>query len=770
MSGQRYKRTQFDEDELTSSGGTPPPMDYNTSVVFKGSWLSWQRRSTQEKVLLVVLALMAITLVVLASLLAVKDSTIKHLQQQDKATQGVCLTPECITIASSLLNTMDRNISPCKDFYQYACGGWIKTHPIPSGHARWGTFGTMWQENQLVMKHAIEQPESSFASQAEKKAKRYYISCMDPNKTVETLGAKPLLDLMPQFKVNLSHFERPDDGWDLQDMLERVQLYDINALFSVWVGEDDKNSSRNILQVDQDGLGLPQRDYYINKTMDDKVLSAYLKYMVTINTLLAPDRHPNLTKHLTDVIMFEKELAEISIPAEERRDEEKLYHNMTLGDMNQRFPLINWSSFFNRLLADASITVDDSEEVVVYAPEYLESLFNLTKTMLQTLDGRRTINLYLEWHVVKTLVPSLSKPFREAKKEFSEVLSGVSGREDEWRYCITDTDSVLGFALGALFVKNAFHGESKETAEKMIDEVKTAFKNNLPFLDWMDAKTRAAAVDKANAVVDMIGFPQYITNVTQLDKEYELLQINESEYFQNNIRNFKFILRKNMEKLRQAPKKNVWGMTPPTVNAYYTPSKNEIVFPAGILQAPFYDKNFPKSLNFGAMGVVMGHELTHGFDDQGREYDKNGNLRPWWNPAVIQRFEERTKCMIDQYSGYKMNGENVRGKQTLGENIADNGGLKSAYHAYQDWVKQNGEEQPLPALNMTHRQIFFLGFAQVWCSSSTKEADHLQVVTDPHSPAKYRVIGTLSNSKDFAEAWKCPQGSAMNPVQKCEVW
>ncbi|XP_076451587.1 endothelin-converting enzyme homolog isoform X3 [Babylonia areolata] len=772
MSGQRYKRTNFDEDELTSNGGgTPPPTEYSgTSVVFKGGWLSWHRRSTQERVLIVVLVLMTLTLVVLASLLAVKDATIKDLRKDKKG--GMCLTPECVTIASSLLTTMDRSVQPCSDFYRYACGGWIQTHPIPSGHARWGTFGTMWQENQLVMKNAIEQPASSLSGEAERKAKRYYLSCMDTNKTVEKLGSQPLLDLMQQFKANVSQQgEVPDEGWVFQDVLEKVQSYDISALFSVWVGEDDKNSSNNIIQVDQDGLGLPQRDYYLNKTIEeDKVLSAYLKYMVKINELLAPGRHPNLTQHMTDVIKFEASLAEITTPAEERRDEEKFYHKMTVGDLQRRFPMIDWIHFLNSFLEGTGAKVNETEEVVVYAPEYLEKLCSILNSTLSTLDGRRAVNLYLEWHVVKQLISYLSKPFREAKKEFSEVLSGVSGKEEEWRICITDTDSVLGFALGALFVKNAFHGESKEKAEKMIDEIKAAFKNNLPNLDWMDSKTRKAAVDKANAVVDMIGFPKYILNVTQLDDEYRLLYINESEYFQNNIRNLKFILRKNAEKLRKPPKENVWGMTPPTVNAYYTPTKNEIVFPAGILQAPFYDKNFPKSLNFGAMGVVMGHELTHGFDDQGREFDKNGNLRPWWNPEVIDRFQRRAQCMVDQYSRYKLNGENVRGKQTLGENIADNGGLKSAYHAYEDWVKTNGEEQTLPALNLTHRQIFFLGFAQVWCSASTKEADHLQLVSDPHSPPKFRVIGTLSNSKAFAREWGCPVGSPMNPKDKCEVW
>lgn len=769
MSGQRYKRTNFEEDEVRSNGGTPPPMEYSANVVFKGGWLSWQRRSIQERVLLVLMGLMTIVLIVLASLLAYKDSTIKHLQIKEPS--GVCMTPECVMIASSLLNTMDRSKDPCQDFYEFACGGWIRTHPIPSGHARWGTFGTMWQENQLVMKNAIEQPEESFNSEAEKKARRYYFSCLDFNKTVEKLGAKPLFDIMKAFKVNQTDEDEPDAGWDFQETLEKVQSYYISVIFSVWIGEDDKNSSQNILQIDEDGLGLPQRDYYINKTIeDDKVLSAYLKYMVKINELLAPGLHPNLTQHFTQVINFEKSIAEITTPAEDRRDEEKIYHKMTVGEMQEKFPFINWIQFFNKFLSDSNVTIDSGEEVVVYAPEFLEKLSSLINTTLSTLEGRRTINLYLEWHVVKTLISFLSKPFREAKKEFSEVLSGVSGKEDEWRDCITDADTVLGFALGALFVKNAFHGDSKEKAEQMIDKVKLAFKNNLPHLSWMDPKTRTAAIDKANAVVDMIGFPEYINNVTLLDEEYKLLEINESEYFMNNIRNMKFVLRKNVEKLRKPPKENVWGMTPPTVNAYYTPTKNEIVFPAGILQAPFYDKNFPKSLNFGAMGVVMGHELTHGFDDQGREFDKDGNLRPWWNEEVIKRFQERAQCMVDQYSKYVLNSDMVRGKQTLGENIADNGGLKSSYNAYQDWVRQNGKEESLPALNLTHNQIFFLGFAQVWCSSSTKEADHLQIVSDPHSPAKFRVIGTLSNSIDFAREWKCSLKSPMNPEKKCEVW
>ncbi|XP_041378589.1 endothelin-converting enzyme homolog isoform X2 [Gigantopelta aegis] len=775
MSGQRYKRTNFEDDDM-SNGGTPPPIDFNPSIMFKGGLTSWQRRTLLERALIVVLIIVGICLIVLATLVAVKEKKTDY-----------CLTPECITISSAILSAMDSTADPCQDFFTYACGGWIKTHPIPSGHSRWGTFSVLWQQNQLVMKNSIG-PESSFRCEAERKSKRYYDSCIDKNKTIEKVGSKPLLQILTDIGgwslSNTSGVWNITD-WDFEETLQQIHLLDINPLFNAWVSGDDRNSSRNILQADQSGLGLPERDYYLNKSItDDKVLSAYLEYMTTISVLLgAPDKEI-AREEMTQVIEFETLLANITIPAQDRRDEEKLYHKITIQDMQSRFPFLNWLNYFNTMLGLVKISVKSTESVVVYAPKYLKNLNTILEQSLQTENKKRVLNNYLVWHVVKALTPYLSKPFRQAKRTFREAMTGVSGNEEIWRTCITDTDAVLGFALGAMFVREAFHGDSKAKvneppsgtmlkllqAEEMIREVKTAFKKNLPNLKWMDEDTRKAAVDKANAVVDMIGFPEYILNATQLDKEYDRLKINSSEYFQNNMRNLKFALIRNMEKLRQSPKKNVWGMTPPTVNAYYTPTKNEIVFPAGILQAPFYDRNFPKSLNFGAMGVVMGHELTHGFDDQGREYDKFGNLVPWWNKESVERFKQRTKCMINQYSQYKSNGENVRGKQTLGENIADNGGLKSAYNSYRTWVQKHGAERELPALNMTHNQLFFLGFSQVWCSLSTKEADHLQLLSDPHSPAKFRVIGTLSNSHEFAREYNCPVNSPMNPKKKCEVW
>ncbi|XP_048247590.1 endothelin-converting enzyme homolog isoform X1 [Haliotis rufescens] len=770
MSGQRYKRTNFDDDDTISNGGTPPAVDFHPGIVFKGGLTLWQRKTTLEKVLIVLLILLAISLIVIAAILAVRESQLQDLR---KGTD-YCMTPECVTVASSIITTMDRSADPCKDFFQYACGGWIKSHPIPSGHSRWGTFSVLWQENQLVMKNVLEKVSVKTRSNAERKAQAYFVSCMDKNKTVEALGAQPLLDILRGlggWGISNKSGTWQQNAWNLQTAVEKVHMIDVSPLFNMWVGGNDRNSSSNILLVDQSGLGLPERDYYLNKSItEDKVLSGYLEYMTTLGMLLGAEDRNTTRDDMIKVIEFETKIAEITIPAKDRRDEEKNYHKMRIVDMQKQFPFLNWLQYFNSMMSVVNITLKSSEEVVVYAPKFLKNLKAILSNAKSSDDGKNTLNNYLMWSVVKSLAPYLSKPFREAKKTFTQVMTGVTGNEEMWRYCITDTDVVLGFALGSMFVKEAFHGASKVKAEKMIDEVKMAFKKNLPNLHWMDDETRRAAIDKANAVVDMIGFPEYILNVTRLDKQYQRLQINKSEYFMNNFRNLRFALVKNLEKLRKPPKKNAWGMTPPTVNAYYTPTKNEIVFPAGILQAPFYDQNFPKSLNFGAMGVVMGHELTHGFDDQGREYDKFGNLRPWWNNQSIEKFKQRTQCMIKQYSQYKLNGEAVRGEQTLGENIADNGGLKSAYYAYEDWVSKKGMEVALPAVGLSHRQLFFMGFAQVWCSSSTKEADHLQIVSDPHSPAKYRVIGTLSNSKEFAREYKCPVGSPMNPKEKCVVW
>ncbi|XP_049783142.1 endothelin-converting enzyme homolog isoform X1 [Schistocerca cancellata] len=764
----RYKQAEFDDDASSVGSvqltGTSTPG--GPRIRFRMGWSLWQSRTLLERLLLVVVGALLLALLIVSAVLLSRPYTPALLH----AEEAYCVTMSCVTAAASVLSLMDETADPCTDFYQYACGGWVRANPIPDSKSMWGTFVKLEQQNQLVIKNVLEQPMSEFKSEAERKAKLYYMSCLDVNDTIETLGPKPMLDLLEKIGGWNITGNFSIKNWSLQKSLETLQnRYNMGGLFTWAVGEDDRDSKKHIIQIDQGGLTLPTRDNYLNGTMDDKVLSAYLEYMTKIGVLLGGEEK-NVRTQMKAVIKFETELAKIMSPQEDRRDEEKLYNNMELDLVQAKAPFIDWHAFFSNAMENITRKISKKENVVVYAPEYLEKLNDIIKNYTNTTDGKIILNNYLVWQTVRSMTSYLSKAFRDAYKGLRKALVGSEGGEKPWRYCVTDTNNVIGFAIGAMFVREAFHGNSKPAAENMINQIRTAFKNNLKNLKWMDAETRRAAERKADAITDMIGFPDYILNPAELDQKYKDLEIKEDEYFENNIRVNKYNLKSNLEKLDQPVNKTRWGMTPPTVNAYYTPTKNQIVFPAGILQAPFYDIGHPKSMNYGAMGVVMGHELTHAFDDQGREYDQNGNLHKWWNNQTIEAFKERAQCVVNQYSSYTVDNKHVNGKQTLGENIADNGGLKAAYHAYLEWEQRNPRELPLPGLNFSHKQLFFLSFAQVWCSASTEEAIKLQLEKDPHAPPKFRVIGPLSNLHEFSSEFRCPLGSKMNPLHKCEVW
>lgn len=792
----QYKRTDFEEDETSSttsmqadalmvggsnsfggkniksqSGGLPKVCYQHHPRNF------WQRASVLEKLLMILVLILILVVIILSAILDSKSGshTIKvvHVTAFNHTiskNEEYCVTPACVTVASSILNAMDFSADPCTDFYQYACGGWIKSNPLPDGKSLWGTFGKLWQENQLVMKNVLENNKAEYKSESERKARIYYQSCLDKNETIEQLGATPMLDLLNAIGGwNINSTFNPQK-WNFQKTLQLLHNdYNRGGLFTWGIGEDERNSSNNIIQIDQGGLGLPTKDYYLNKTDDDPVLNAYLTYMTKVGVLLGGEENET-RKQMKEVIKFETELAEITIPAEERRDDEQLYNKKTIAQLQELAPVIKWQRYFNFAFQKVGRNISKDEEVVIYAPQYLQNMSVLVSRYLSSVQGKTILSNYLGWMLVQSLTSCLSKPFRDASKVLRKALIGSEGGEASWRYCVSDTNSIIGFALGAMFVREVFHGDSKIMAEQMIEEIREAFKKNLPTLSWMDPETRQLAREKANAITDMIGFPDFILNPEKLDKKYEGLEFIEDEYFENNIRVSRFSLLQSMKKLNKPSNKTEWEMYPPIVNAYYTPTKNQIVFPAGILQAPFYDVNYPKSLNFGAMGVVMGHELIHAFDDQGREYDKDGNLHQWWKNSTIQKFRDHIQCFIDQYSSYEFGGEQIKGKQTVGENIADNGGLKAAFNAYTDWVKEHHVEQPLPGVNLTHKQLFFIGFSQVWCSSSTPEAMHLTILNDAHTPGPYRVKGTLSNSKDFAREFQCHPGVPMNPQKKCEIW
>ncbi|XP_041424309.1 endothelin converting enzyme 1 L homeolog isoform X2 [Xenopus laevis] len=749
-----YKRATLDEEDLVDSLGEgevyPNGLQVNLRGVGRRSGC-WSERTHVEKRLLVLLVLMSLGLFM--SLLA--------LSLQYRNSNRVCLSESCISVTSSILRSLDRSVDPCQDFYQYSCGGWIKGNPVPDGHSRWGTFNELWEHNQAIMKHLLENSTMNTSSTAEHKAQSYFQACMNESK-IEELGAKPLQDLIQ--KLGGWSIIGP---WDKDNFQETLQLvtahYRTSPFFSVFVSADSKNSNSNVIQIDQSGLGLPSMEYYLNKTMNEKVLTGYLNFMVQLGVLLGGEEN-STREQMQEILDFETKLANITIPQEKRRDEEQIYHKMTAGELKDLVPAVDWMPFLKTVFHP--VVINESEPVVVYAKEYLVEVSSLINS-----TDKRILNNYMMWNLMRKTSSFLDQRFQDAEEKLIEVMYGTKKTcLPRWKFCIRDTDNNLGFALGAMFVKATFAETSKVQALRMIKEIKAAFEENLKTLSWMDDETRRAAREKAEAIYDMIGYPNFIMDPKELDKVFNDYDVTDDLYFENGMRFYNFSARVTSDQLRKAPSKDQWSMTPPTVNAYYSPTKNEIVFPAGILQAPFYTSTSPMAQNFGGIGVVIGHELTHAFDDQGREYDKDGNLRPWWKNASVEAFKRQTECITEQYGNYTVNGEAVNGKQTLGENIADNGGLKAAYRAYKNWVRKNGAEKLLPSLGLSNDQLFFVGFAQVWCTVRTTESSHEGIITDPHSPSRIRVIGSVSNSKEFAEHFQCPPGSPMNPRKKCEVW
>ncbi|XP_075426970.1 endothelin-converting enzyme 2 isoform X2 [Ascaphus truei] len=730
-----YKRTRFhDEDTSDPAAEGAAVSPESIEVGFRkgrgpvlGVLCALGRRSQLEMFLGALSAVLGVLLLGCVIALGVQHRT-------DRS-RTLCLSEACVSVAGRILDSLDRAVEPCQDFYQFSCGGWMRRNPLPDGRSRWNTFNSIWDQNQAVLKHILENATFNSSSEAEMKTQRYYLSCLREPR-IEALRERPLTELIE--KVGGWNISGPWRENNFMEVLKMVSgTYRATPFFNVYVSADSKSSNSNIIQVDQSGLFLPSRDYYLNKTANGKVLTAYLQYMVDLGVLLGGSRGL-VEEQMIKILAFETLLANVTVPQDERRDEEKIYTRMAVSELQGLAPAFDWLDYLTFTLAP--LDLNDTEPVVVYGKEYLRLVSDLVNSTDPTI-----LNTYMIWNLVQKMSPSLDSRFESAQDRLLESLYGAKKScTPRWQTCLSNTDDTLGFALGSLFIKSTFDKKSKNTAEQMIAEIRAAFEETLDGLTWMDEKTQKAA-----------------------KKKYE---VSEDSFFQNMLNFYNFSAKVMAEQLRKPPNREQWSMTPQTVNAYYLPNKNEIVFPAGILQAPFYAPRHPKALNFGGIGVVMGHELTHAFDDQGREYDEDGNLRPWWQNSSLEAFKNRTECMVGQYNSYTVNGENVKGRQTLGENIADNGGLKAAYHAYKSWLQKHGEEKRLPGVGLNNHQLFFVGFAQVWCSVRTSESSHEGLVTDPHSPAKFRVIGTLSNSKDFAEHFNCPKGTPMNPGKHCDVW
>lgn len=648
------------------------------------------------------------------------------------AGQGPTVKPE---VASEVLANMDPGTNPCDDFYRYACGGWIDGTELPADQPRYGRFQALQERNQNALRTILESDEGKLST--------FYGACMDAD-AVEAGGLEGLAPTM----AAISKMKAAD----LPTVAGQMRKLGVPALLSFDVGPDLKDPSINIAHLSQGGLGLPDRDFYVKDDAQSVALrEAYQAHVATM--LAAAGMKGDAAKR---VLEFETALAKATKPRDQMRDPAKQYNRLTREQLSALTPGFDWAPFF------AEIGLADADALNVYPPEFFTAMAAAAKS-----GGVKTVKAYLTWHVLHRFAAQLPKAFADADFEFfRKTLRGQAEQSPRWKRCVAVTDLALRDELGQRYVAENFAGDSKSVAIEMITGIEAAFEAGLPGLSWMDDETRGHAVEKMTAIVNKIGYPQNW-------RSYDDLEIGNG-HLVNVVQASLFDSARQLSDYGKPVDKLEWHMSPPTVNAYYNPPNNEMVFPAGILQQPFFSADYPMTMNFGGIGMVMGHELTHGFDDQGRKFDGSGSLTEWWNPAAVTKFEERTECVDELYSSYEvLPGVTLNGQLTMGENIADFGGIKQAHRAYLAWAEANGEDPRAAAIEgLTAEQLMFVSFGQIWCSKSTPEVDKVRAMTDPHSHPRYRINGPLSNLPGFWDAFSCEEGAPMHPPadQVCEVW
>ncbi|XP_053084068.1 phosphate-regulating neutral endopeptidase PHEX isoform X2 [Pangasianodon hypophthalmus] len=609
-----------------------------------------------------------------------------------------------------------------------------------------------------------------------------YRSCMNET-AIELVDSKPLLKELKKREFRwpvLGDALGSDVQWDprkfdlLQTLAQIRTQYSKSVLLRLYVSPDDKNSQEFIIKLDQASLALSRDDYITNSAEAQTNREALLKLMVGVAVMLGANEQ-TAESQMKAVLDFEMKLAQIVIPYENRTSE-SMYNRYSLSKLQRTIPEFNWLAFVRAVIDSKlypDLSVSSSEQVIVRAPQYLKDLFRLLN-----VTESRTVANYVVWRSILSRVTTLSRRFLYKYLDFARVTTGATSLTPRWDKCVNYVESTLMYATGRLFVDKHFQEDKKHMMEELIDGIRWAFIDMLEKEnDWMDAETKTKAIEKAHAVLPKVGYPEFILNNTYINEDIRQLSFSEQDYFGNVMQTLRFIAQSDIGWLRTRVPRTEWFTSPTTVNAFYSSSTNQIRFPAGELQKPFFwGLSYPRSLSYGAIGVIVGHELTHAFDNNGRKYDKDGNLNQWWSNASVANFNDKTQCIIDQYNNYywKEAGLNVKGKRTLAENIADNGGIREAFRAYRRWVQKerSGVEEPLlPGVGLTNNQLFFLSYAHVRCNSYRPEAARDQILSGAHSPPKYRVIGAMSNFEEFQKAFNCPATSVMNRgVKSCRVW
>ncbi|XP_058965911.2 endothelin-converting enzyme 1-like isoform X2 [Pocillopora verrucosa] len=691
----------------------------------------------------------------------------------------ICKTEECYKISKVISNQIDTSKDPCDDFYAYACGGFIKTHQLKGNQSSVGGFTIVNDDNMKVLQQAMVNASTKYnQSSSILKTVKIYDSCLNTS-AIESRGNSPLKKMIEDYG-GWSVSGNGSNSWLVEEKMGRV-LRDLNVqtLLQVTVGTDLEDSSKHILNLNIASLGMSFKYYFDQEDSSVKVRTAYKTYMKTIAKLLGGG--PSSDYKMDAIYDFERSIAESVDPDTVSEDiiESLMEHHRSgrsLDELDKTIEDFWFASDFDTMFVtkflDAAFYKQGkyfSSNDNIYYPQaevYTKVFKAMAKQYHQT--DKQTVKDYIMWRVIDNYVMSMPDKFVQAKLKYVRAVRGLVAYE-RWSECLETMISPVGFTLGRLYVDANFDESTKTTVKDMTARLRQSFIDNLDDADWMDYSTKQSAKGKAKAIQEDIGYPPFIKDNKKLDEQYSLLNAGD-DYFENTVSMKYMVVQKNFDLLGKPVDKDMWMESPAQVNGYYSPQQNRIVFLAGILQSPFYRKNYPKYIDYGSLAMVIGHEITHGFDSQGRLYDKNGNVKNWWSLSSTYSFASKAECLVNQYNNYDVFGTYIDGKQTLNENIADNGGIKLAYDAYESWVKDNKKEGQLPDLGLSVDQLFFIGFATPWCSVYKKEAALFQVESDVHSFPKYRVIGPLSNFKTFADAYSCKKGKEMNPGQKCSVW
>jgi putative endopeptidase len=650
------------------------------------------------------------------------------------------------------LSAIDKTADPCTDFYQYACGNWKKDNPIPADKVSWGTFAQLGERNRYLLYLDLKAAAAAPRTALQTKYGNYFAACMNAD-LANKLGAQPIEPELTAIaaltgKKQLAAFN-----------LEATRHYHGTFLFNIRVDADEKDASKQILETGQGGLTLPDRDYYLNgDDRSKKIREQYVAHVTKMFELLH-DSPEAAAREAGDVMRIETALAQGSQSKVALRDPANTYHVTTIADLVASSPEYDWKQFLD---GEGLAKV---ETLNVGSPEYVKTVNEILRT--ESLDA---IQHYMRWHLLHGAAPLLSDAFAdETFNFFRATLSGQQERTPRWDRCTSSTDEALGEAVGQDWVKQNFPPTAKANVNKLVTALDVALAEDIKALPWMSDQTKVQAEAKLAAMERKIGYPDKW-------RDYSTLAVKRDDPVGNAERAYQFERRRNLAKLGRPVDKSEWDMTPPTVNAYYADEQVNINFPAGILQPPFYDDKIDPAVNFGAIGVVIGHEMTHGFDDEGAKYDLHGNVHDWFTAEDMAQFNERTKCIADEYSGFQVApGQNLNGKLTLGENTADNGGLRIAFRALQETLVAEGAAAE-PGYSdgkrdgYTPEQRYFIAYSQVWCGNQREQAARVQARTNPHSTAEWRVKGAVENFPEFGKAFACHVGQPMMPANTCQVW